>query len=616
MQNKIENMRPFAVFKKSLLLLETRDRKKLIWITGVQIFLSALDLIGVVIIGLITALAVNAITVGKPGNRLNAVLSVLQIEQMSPQFQAVVLGLIAASILVLKTFVSLYLTKKSLVFLNLKAAQLSSQLTKKFLNRPLQDIQQKTMYQSLYDLTTGVQALANGIIASTLSIIADSALLAVLFLGLFLVDPIMAITALIIFGLTGFLLYRLVQVRAQTIGTRTAKLSVQNSNSIIEIFEGYREAVVRNRRSYYANKIGTERVELAVLNADSAFIPQISKYVLEITIVLSGLFISGLLFLTNDAYRAVGVLSIFMAASSRMGPAVLRIQQSAVTVRTSLGMAQSTLNLVEELDGVIELNNVNDVAAQYAEFQHSGFNPGVKIEDLTVDYPGKLRSAILGLSMEVKPGSVAAIVGTSGAGKSTLVDCLLGILKPTTGKIFISGLDSLEAVRAWPGAIGYVPQEVFISRGTVLENVGLGFDEVYIDRDRVVDCLKRVKLLDFTNALPSGLNTSLGDYGSRMSGGQRQRLGIARALYTNPKLLILDEATSALDSQTESEISKAIHDLKGEVTLILVAHRLSTVRTADQVHYLSEGNLKVSGTFEEVRTVIPDFDNQAKLMGL
>ena len=616
MQNKVQNIRFLVVFKKSLSLLDPKDRKKLIWITGVQIFLSALDLIGVVIIGLITALAVNAITVGKPGNRLNAVLSFLQLEQISPQLQAVVLGVIATAILVLKTIVSLNLTKKSLIFLNLKAAQLSSQLTKKFLNRPLQDIQQKTMYQSLFDLTTGVQSLANGIIASTLSIIADSALLIVLFLGLFLVDPTMALCALAIFGLTGLILYRLVQVRAHTIGARTAALSVQNNNSIIEIFEGYREAVVRNRRAYYANKIGNERIELAALNAENAFLPQISKYALEITIVISGLFISGLQFLTNDAYRAVGVLSIFMAASSRMGPAVLRIQQSAVTVRTNSGMAQSTLELIEELDGVIELTDIDEVGTEYGKFEYSGFIPEVRIENLTVNYPGKPQSAILGLNMAVKAGSIAAIVGTSGAGKSTLVDCLLGILKPTTGKISISGLDSLQAVRTWPGAIGYVPQDVFISRGTVLENVGLGFDSGYIDRERAIYCLKKVKLFDLIMTFPNGLDENLGDFGSRMSGGQRQRLGIARALFTNPKLLILDEATSALDSKTESEISKAIQDLKGEVTLILVAHRLSTVRFADQVHYLAGGNLKASGTFDEVRAAIPDFDQQAKLMGL
>ncbi len=604
------------VLKKSLALFKKSDQKKLAWITAIQILLSALDLVGVVIIGLISALAVNAITVGTPGNRLASFLAVLQIDGLTPQIQASILAITATTILVLKTLISLTLTKRSLYFVNLKAANLSTHLIRKFLNRPLQEIQQNTMYQSLYNLTTGVQAIGTGIIACSISMIADFALLVVLLVVLVIVDPIVAITSVSVFTFAGLLLYKLIQVRAQTIGSETASLSVENSNSIIEIFEGYREAVVRDRRTFYANKIGIERVNLAKLNAENAFLPQVSKYVLEIAIVLTGLLVSGLQFITNDAYRAVGVISIFMAASSRMGPAFLRIQQSAITFRTSLGLAQPTLQLIDELKNVVELETYPDGVAQHAQFEHQGFVPDIVIKNLTVNYPGKPNPAISDLNMVVKSGSVVALVGSSGAGKSTLVDCLLGILKPTRGSVMISGRDSLDAIRSWPGSIGYVPQQVFISRGTVLENVALGYDIAEVDEQRVSECLSRVQLLDYFESLPEALQSKLGDFGSGMSGGQRQRLGIARALYTNPKLLILDEATSALDGQTESEVSKAIQDLKGEVTLILVAHRLSTVRSADQVHFLSAGNLVTSGTFDEVRAAVPEFDQQAKLMGL
>jgi ABC-type multidrug transport system fused ATPase/permease subunit len=602
------------VLKQSLSLLTKKDKKKLSYIAVVQIFLNALDLIGVLIIGLVTVLAVSALTTGVPGNRLSTVLNLLHIGTLTPQNQAAILGLTAALILVLKTLLSLTLTRRSLIFLNLKTAELSSQLVKKFLNRPLQDIQQKTMYQSLYNLTTGVQAIGNGIIATSLAVVSDFALLMFLFIGLMFVDAAVALISMSLLILTGLVMYKLVQVRAQRIGVRTASLSVQNNNTIIEVFEGYRQAVVRNRRSHYATRIGQERVELAVLNAESAFLPQVNKYVLEIVVIISGLFISGLQFLTNDAYRAVGVLSIFLAASSRMGPAVLRIQQSVLTFKTSVGMAQPTLNLIEELRFVegIEMHPGLDGISS----NHESFLPNITIRNLSINYPGKSSPAISELNMTVNSGTVVAIVGASGAGKSTLVDCLLGILRPSEGSIQISGLDSLEAISRWPGAIGYVPQEVFISGGSVLENVALGFDVSEISKEQVLECLSKVQLLDFIETLPNRVDTNLGDFGSSMSGGQRQRLGIARALYTNPKLLILDEATSAMDGQTESEISKAIQNLKGEITLILVAHRLSTVKSADQVHYIDTGKLIKSGTFEEVRKAVPDFDVQAKLMGL
>ena len=278
MNDKSSNTNILEVLKKSLALFKKSDQKKLAWITAIQILLSALDLVGVVIIGLISALAVNAITVGTPGNRLASFLAVLQIDGLTPQLQASILAIIATTILVLKTLISLTLTKRSLYFVNLKAANLSTHLIKKFLNRPLQEIQQNTMYQSLYNLTTGVQAIGTGIIACSISMIADFALLVVLLVVLVIVDPIVAITSVSVFTFAGLLLYKLIQVRAQTIGSETAALSVENSNSIIEIFEGYREAVVRNRRTFYANKIGIERVNLAKLSAENAFLPQVSKY--------------------------------------------------------------------------------------------------------------------------------------------------------------------------------------------------------------------------------------------------------------------------------------------------------------------------------------------------
>lgn len=612
----ISSLDDFDVFKKSFLLLTRKDKRKLKFIAGVQIFLNFLDLLGVAIIGLVSVLAVTALTTGKPGSRISGVLEFFHLDALSPQIQAGALGFSAALVLVTKTLLSLTLTRRSLFFLNLKSAEISNRLVKKFLNRSLQDIQQNTMYQSLYNLTTGVQSIGNGVIATSLTVISDFALLMFLFIGLLFVDPTVALLSICMLTITSLILYKIVQVRAQSIGIETASLSVQNNNSIIEVFEGYRQAVVRNRRGYYANKIGQERLQLASLSAENAFLPQVSKYVLEIVIVLSGLLISGLQFLTYDADRAVGVLAIFLAASSRMGPAVLRIQQSVLIFKTSIGMAKPTLDLIDQLQAVDEIVFIAEANISFLANNYVGFEPQIVIRGLSVRYPGRDEPAISNLNLVVETGTVAAIVGSSGAGKSTLVDCLLGILSPTEGTILISGYESLNAITKWPGAIGYVPQEVFISGGSVAENIALGFDTPEISREQVTECLSRAQLLDFVKTLPNGMDTKLGGFGSRMSGGQRQRLGIARALYTNPKLLILDEATSAMDGQTELEISKAIQNLKGRVTLILIAHRLSTVQSSDQVHYLEDGKLKMSGTFEAVRRSIPDFDNQAKLMGL
>ena len=238
------------------------------------------------------------------------------------------------------------------------------------------------------------------------------------------------------------------------------------------------------------------------------------------------------------------------------------------------------------------------------------------MNNVNYTYPGNIVPTISEASFEVKPGEVIALVGPSGSGKSTLIDIMLGILKPNSGNVKISGVSPLQAINTWPGAISYVPQETRITSDSIKGNVAMGFpvreqiDPVIIDAIRIA----QLESVLFENNL--SLDSDVGEAGSKLSGGQKQRLGIARAMFTHPHLLVLDEATSSLDGETEASISDAIHDLRGSTTVVMIAHRLSTVRNADIVVYLSKGKVLATGTFDEVRNTVPDFDRQAKLMGL
>jgi len=224
--------------------------------------------------------------------------------------------------------------------------------------------------------------------------------------------------------------------------------------------------------------------------------------------------------------------------------------------------------------------------------------------------------AIRNVTFSIPVGASVAIVGPSGAGKTTLIDILLGVLNPDEGRVVVSGLPPLEAVAKWPGALSYVPQDVVIANGSVRENVALGYPSQAATDELIANALKIACLDGFVLELPKGVDTPVGERGAKMSGGQRQRLGIARAMFTKPHLLVLDEATSSLDGETEASISAAIHALRGSTTVLMIAHRLSTVRNADIVIYMASGIVHSIGTFEEVRAAVPDFDRQARLMGL
>jgi ABC-type multidrug transport system fused ATPase/permease subunit len=286
------------------------------------------------------------------------------------------------------------------------------------------------------------------------------------------------------------------------------------------------------------------------------------------------------------------------------------MQQGAVHIRNSVGVASPTLSLMRQFPSTTE------IAKSIPDFMYQNFNPEVNLKDVSLQYAGRSEFALKNISLKIPAGKIIAIVGPSGAGKTSLVDVLLGTISPTSGEVRISGLPPSDAVVKWPGAVAYVPQDVFIIDGTVRENITVGMPIDFQTNSRVESAVATAQLTDVVSDLPDGLETQVGENGTNLSGGQRQRIGIARALFTDPKLIVLDEATSALDAETEEKISNSVLSLRTSHTVVIIAHRLSTVRNADHVLYLDNGQILAQGTFDYVRNTIPEFDNQANLMGL
>jgi ABC-type multidrug transport system fused ATPase/permease subunit len=613
MRVKSEISSRFRVLNKCRNLLNPKDQKKIIAVGIIQVLLSFLDLAGVAVIGVIGALTVNGIQSKVPGNRVSSLLELIGLETFTFQNQIAILGVAAGFILVTRTLFSVYFTRKTYFFLAHKSAKASSELVSKLLSRPLLEVRFKSTQETIYALTSGVNGVLLGVIGNIVAIVSDTALLLILSIGLFVVDPVIAICSAAVFSIIGVLLYLLLNLRVKNLSVNKSKLDIASNETITEALSSYRELVVKGRRNYYANKIGEIRYSLGNISAEVAFIPLISKYVIESVVVLGALLISAVQFVLQDASNAVATLSIFLAAGSRIAPASLRIQQGALQIKSNLGSAFPTLELIDRLTS----SKVHDESERlFPKYSHPGFRADVTVKSASFRYPKSNRENIDNVTLEIKEGELICFVGPSGAGKTTMVDLILGVLNPQQGEILVSGVPPLTSIEKWEGAIAYVPQDVTIINGTILENIGLGFESESLDEVEVWRSLRMAELEDFVLLLPEGLNTQVGERGTKISGGQRQRLGIARALLTNPKLLVLDEATSSLDGQTEFDISNSIQSLKGKVTVITIAHRLSTARNADKIVYMDHGKIIHQGKFDEVRNNVPNFDRQAQLMGL
>lgn len=596
-------------FKLCWNLVES-DAKKRVFLTFViMVFLNLLDITAVGLAGVVGALAIRGVQGLEAGDRSSQFLSFFGLDDSSLQVQIVSLALLALLLMIFKSFLAYVATKRIFLFMSNQAALLSQRLVRTIYQSPINLINQRSSQEYIFHINSGTGHLMMGVIGTSFAILADLTLFVSLTILLIIVDAGTALISAALFILIGYLLYISTQKRAIKLGSNLKELTVGVNDKVMELFSSLREIITRNTEKKYNSEIYRTRMRLVATAADLKMMPLFSKYIIEASIYFTFLFIAFLQFLLNDTARAVGNLALFLAASSRIAPAVHRIQNGFIQVKSAIGASEITLKMLRQ-DSESALQSSEIVVAP------GTFMPTVEFRDVSFNYIKSSDWEISHLSFKIEARSFVAFTGPSGAGKSTVIDLLFGLLTPGEGEVLVSGLNARTALSVWPGFFGYVPQDVSLNKGSILENLLLGMEDNQSNRNRAEECLEFVGLTNFVQGLSKGINTALDDKGTSLSGGQKQRIGIARALMSSPELLVLDESTSSLDAMSEDSITKSLQRLKGNMTIVVIAHRLSTVRYADKIFYMEDGRILDSGDFISLRLKLGKFDEQARLMGL
>jgi ABC-type multidrug transport system fused ATPase/permease subunit len=377
-----------------------------------------------------------------------------------------------------------------LFFLSRRSAVISTILVSKFLSQDVTELNSKSEAEYKFALTTGVSAITNGIVGTLVAVVSDLSILAVLTIGLLVVDTPLALITISFLVIISLTIYRYTKNTAHDLGLKTTSMTISSHEVIQEIIRSYREVIVRDQRSAYVEKISKMRFNLAHAEAELNFLPNLSKYVIEVVVIVGAFALGAYQFAVQDAVQGVATLSVFLAAGTRIAPAMLRIQQGALQIRSSLGNAKPTLDLINHLHALTPLDIYE------AANRRDNFTPQISINSLSYSYPGSKKLAICEVSLQVKPGEMLAIVGPSGAGKTSLVDLTLGVLQPTSGWVEISNFSPLQTFKQWPGKVAYVPQEIYLSKTTILENILAGRSLV---EDDLTHAIEVAQLTTFLN---------------------------------------------------------------------------------------------------------------------
>lgn len=486
-------------------------------------------------------------------------------------------------------------------------ARTTTDLLDRYMRAPYWIHLERNSAEFLRTLMDSIAQAYSSYVMGTVNFLTESVVASVIVIVLIVIQPVAAIAAGLYFLVAGFIYMRLISRRSTDAGRILSEQGMRSIKTASQALGGVKEVKIRNRHAFFVDQYSEARYEMAKAKRLASFLTEFPKYVLEV-IFITGVGLLSLVVVTrNTSDDVLALLALFVAAGFRLLPSLVKMMASYSSIRTG----RKGFDLV--VSDLLAFPETLDTLDADFDPEPMPITRGLVVDEVSFSYPSSTFPVLDQVSFTVPRGESLGIVGSSGAGKSTLVDILLGLHLPSSGRLLVDDRDVVTNMPGWQAGIGLVPQDVYLMDDTLAANIAFGIDESEIDRELLDAVVVQSQLSPFVQSLPLGLGSIVGERGVRISGGQRQRIGIARSLYARPSLLILDEATSALDNETEQRISETIDSLHGTLTMIVVAHRLSTIRNCDRILFLDAGSVRDIGTFAELVERDPEFANLARL---
>ncbi len=517
---------------------------------------------------------------------------------------AVLLILIAGNILKSLTLWGMYR------FTGGQNFRISRRLMSRYIYKPYVFFLDKNSADLGKNILSEVQQVVNGVMFPVMYTASKAIVSLLIIILLFITDPLLALTVISVLGGAYTVIFRTVKRRMETSGRLRFEKNLLKYKSVSEAFGGIKQLKLMGCEEVFLNRFSRPTSEYEKYLASYKTTSEIPHYLMEV-VAFGGIMLIVLYLMAagRELSAVIPVVGLYAFGTHRLMPALQAIFRNITTIKFNAHTVNTLYrDLCSKDEPRLEKPSVSRAVLPIK------LRESLRLEDITFAYPGNSEPVIENLSLEIKASSSVAFVGETGSGKTTLADIILGLLTPGSGRIFADGTPVTEHnLKNWQRSLGYIPQEIYLQDETVAANIAFGVPESKVDMDRIRKAARIARIDDFVeNKLPDKYDTLIGERGIRLSGGQRQRIGIARAVYHDPEVLVLDEATSALDGTTEAAVFEAIKNIASTKTLIMIAHRLTTVKECDIIYLLENGEITADGTYSELIKKNKVFRSMAK----